>query len=67
MRQDSDDLGPHPGMHADQKKFIVRERAGFVQNALWHKNFADVVNARGEYEIDGFLRRQMQRLGRISV
>jgi hypothetical protein len=43
-----------------QEEFVVGERAGLVQNAFGHEDFADVVDARGIDQIGGFFRRQAQ-------
>ena len=51
VRKDGDDFGADAGVHADEKKFIVGERAGLVENALGDEYFADVVDACGVNEV----------------
>jgi len=50
-------------MHAHEKKLVVGERAGFVQDAFGDKDFADVVDPRGIDEVGGFLRRKVKSAG----
>ena len=52
------DFGADFGVHPDQEKFIVGERAGLVQNALRHKNLAYIVYASSIHEVGYFIRRQ---------
>ena len=57
----ADNFGSDMRVHAHQKKFVIGERAGFVENAIGDENLANIVNARGIDQIGSFFRRTRRK------
>ena len=63
VRNGADNLRADVGVHLYLLKFVVSQRARFVQDAFGNENLAHIVNPRGINQIGRVLGRQAQSAG----